>query len=77
MFAFVMDETVESLKRLFLAFKDIMGNRCDIRTMVMDKMAAQMRAAQDVFGCDIYLCYFHIRQSIQRHVCGHINLMFL
>ncbi|GAA48614.1 hypothetical protein CLF_101822 [Clonorchis sinensis] len=44
-----------------------MGEQYPVRSFVMDKLAAQMRAASVVFGCDVLLCYFHIRKAIRKH----------
>lgn len=68
MFAFVQHETNAALSTLFEIFKRMMGGCEQIRTMVMDKMAAQIRAARVTFNCDIVLCYFHVRQAIAGHV---------
>lgn len=68
MHALVLSETVASLCTLFQLFKNMMGQQYQVKTMVMDKMAAQMRAAEIVYGCDILLCYFHVRQAIRSHV---------
>ncbi|CAI2738914.1 unnamed protein product, partial [Dicrocoelium dendriticum] len=66
-YAFLRREDYASLLTLFEAFRDIMGHDIPVRTIMMDKMAAQIRAARAVFQCDILLCYFHIRQAIRKH----------
>lgn len=71
MYAFVLSETLASLCLLFEVFKRMMGQEYRVRTFVMDKMAAQIRAAELVFGCDVLLCYFHVRKAIRGHVCFH------
>lgn len=76
MYGFVANETFESLKRLFIMFSDMMGAQGLVKTMVMDKMQAQMRAAKLVFNCDIMLCYFHVKQAIRRHVSLSFNINF-
>lgn len=68
MHAFVASETVASLSVLFRMFKDMMGQQYIVRTFVMDKLAAQMRAAETVYGCDVLLCAFHVRRAIRSHV---------
>ena len=72
-YGFVISEKFTSLRRLFQMFKDLMGDPCDVRTFVMDRMPAQIRAARVVFACDINLCYFHTRQAIRRHVSCTID----
>lgn len=68
MYAYVLSEKYASLRRLFQMFKNLMGERGQVRTFIMDKLAAQIRAVNVVFGCDINLCYFHIREAVRRHV---------
>ena len=68
MYAFVISEKYASLRVMFQLFRDMMGMQYPISTMVMDKFAPQMRAAPVVFGCDVLLCYFHVRQAISKHV---------
>ncbi|GAA57341.1 hypothetical protein CLF_112558 [Clonorchis sinensis] len=69
MYAFVQSEQFASMRRMFGLFKEMMGEQYLARTFVMDKLATQMRAARVVFGCDVMLCYFHIRKAIRKHVC--------
>ncbi|KAF7236154.1 hypothetical protein EG68_12609 [Paragonimus skrjabini miyazakii] len=54
----------------FEIFREMMGEVIAVKTFVMDKMAAQMMAAHVVFGCDILLCYFHVRDAIRKHLSG-------
>ena len=68
MYAFVISEKYTSLRIMFQLFRDIMGIQYPVSTMVMDKFALQMRAARVVFGCDVLLCYFHVRQAISKYV---------
>ena len=68
MYFFVRSEQFSSLTTLFTLFKDIMGPHHSVKTVIMDKMLAQMRAAYVTLDCDIILCYFHIRQAIRKHV---------
>ncbi|GAA54049.1 hypothetical protein CLF_111999, partial [Clonorchis sinensis] len=67
MYAFVESEQFALMRRLFGLFKEMMAEQYPVRTFVMDKLAAQMRAARVVFGCDVMLCYFHIRKAIRKH----------
>ncbi|TGZ69987.1 hypothetical protein CRM22_003423 [Opisthorchis felineus] len=67
MYAFVESEQFAPMRKLFDLFKEMMGEQYAVRTFVMDKLAAQMRAARVVFGCDIMLCYFHVRKAIRKH----------
>ncbi|GAA51024.1 hypothetical protein CLF_105452 [Clonorchis sinensis] len=67
MYAFVESEQFALMRRLFGLLKEMMGEQCPLGTFVMDKLAAQMWAARIVFGCDVLLCYFHIRKSIRKH----------
>ncbi|GAA55109.1 hypothetical protein CLF_106861, partial [Clonorchis sinensis] len=69
MYAFVESEQFAPMRKLFGLFKEMMGEQYPVRTFVMDRLAAQMRAARVVFGCDVMLCYFHIRKAIRKHVC--------
>ncbi|KAG5453988.1 hypothetical protein CSKR_102101 [Clonorchis sinensis] len=55
MYAFVESERFAPIRRLFGFFKEMMGEKYPVRTFVMDKLAAQMRAARVVFGSDIYV----------------------
>ncbi|GAA56447.1 hypothetical protein CLF_110911 [Clonorchis sinensis] len=66
-YAFVESEQFAPMRRLFGLFKEMMGEQYPVRTFVMDKLAAQMRAARVVFGCDVMLCCFHIRKAIKKH----------
>ncbi|KAA3673940.1 ATP-dependent RNA helicase DHX37/DHR1 [Paragonimus westermani] len=45
MYAYVRSEKYASLRHLFQTFREVMGEHIRVRTFVMDKMAAQMRAA--------------------------------
>ncbi|GAA47147.1 hypothetical protein CLF_100009 [Clonorchis sinensis] len=45
MYAFVESEQFAPMRRLFGLFKEVMGEQHPVRTFVMDKLAAQMRAA--------------------------------
>ena len=74
MYAFVISEKYASLRVMFQLFRDIMGMQYPISTMVIYKFAPQMRAARVVFGCDVLLCYFHIRQAISKHVSVSVLL---
>ena len=74
MYAFVISEKYALLPAMFQLFGDMMGRQYPISTMVMDKFAPQMRAARVVFGCDVLLCYFHVRQAISKHVSVPILL---
>ncbi|GAA48548.1 hypothetical protein CLF_101738 [Clonorchis sinensis] len=58
MYAFVESEQFAPMRRLFGLFKEMMGEQYPNGTFVMDKLAAQMRAARIVFGCDVMLRYF-------------------
>lgn len=69
MYGFVRYETYHSLRLLFEIFQQIMGNQHPVKTFVMDKMAAQIRAAISTFGCDVLLCFFHVKEAIRKHVC--------
>lgn len=68
MHGFVLSEKFPSLRQLFLMFQRMMGELIPVRTFVMDKNAAQMRAARVTYRSDILLCYFHVREAIRRHV---------
>lgn len=68
MYALVADEKYTTLRTLMELFQDMMPCTDKIRTFVMDKCAAQMKAVTQTFGCDILLCYFHVRQAVKRHV---------
>lgn len=76
MYAFVATETFTSLKKLMKTFQELMERTDQIRTVVMDKMTAQIRAVSEVLGCEIHLCYFHVRQAIRRHVCCILDNVF-
>ncbi|KAG5441018.1 hypothetical protein CSKR_101247 [Clonorchis sinensis] len=54
---------------MFRRFPDVemMGEHYPVRTFVMDKLAAQLRAARVVFGCDVVLCYLYITKAIRKH----------
>ncbi|KAG5448017.1 hypothetical protein CSKR_106612 [Clonorchis sinensis] len=52
MYAFVKSEQFAPMRKLFILFKEMMGEHYPVRTFVMDKLAAPMRAAKVVFGCD-------------------------
>ncbi|GAA51363.1 hypothetical protein CLF_105992 [Clonorchis sinensis] len=64
---YVESEQFAPMRRLFGLFKETVGEQYPVRTFVMDKLAAQMRAARVMFGCDVMLCYFHIRKAIRKH----------
>ncbi|GAA55403.1 hypothetical protein CLF_107837 [Clonorchis sinensis] len=68
MYSFVESEQFAPKRRLFGLFEEMMGEQHPVRTFVMDKLAAQMRAASVVFGCDVRLCYFHIRKAIKKRI---------
>ncbi|GAA57419.1 hypothetical protein CLF_112695, partial [Clonorchis sinensis] len=68
MHAFVEGEQLAPMRRLFGLFKEMMGEQYPVRTFVVDKLAAQMRAARVVFGCDVMLCHFYIRKAIRKHI---------
>lgn len=68
LYALVLRETFVSLCTLFTEFRRIVGAGDLVRTFVMDKCTAQMQAVSATFGCDIILCYFHVRQAIRKHV---------
>ena len=68
MYAFVISEKYASLQVMFQLLRDMMGIQYPVSTMAMNKFAPQMRAARVVFGCDVLLCYFHVRQAITKHV---------
>ncbi|GAA54741.1 hypothetical protein CLF_105272 [Clonorchis sinensis] len=67
MYAFVESEQFAPMRRPFGLFEEMMGEQYPVRTFVVDKLAAQMRSARVVFGCDVTLCYFHIRKAIRKH----------
>ena len=71
MYAFVISKKYASLRVMFQLLRDMMGMQYPIFIMVMDKFAPQMRASRVVFGCDVLLCYFHVRQAISKHVCAY------
>ncbi|KAF7234118.1 hypothetical protein EG68_12435 [Paragonimus skrjabini miyazakii] len=73
MYGYVRSEKYASLRKLFEIFRDLMGEHITVKTFVMDKMAAQMRAARVVFGCDVLLCYFHVRDAVRKHVSFPIH----
>ena len=68
MYAYLVEESIQSLTTLCTMFKTIMGHEASsrIRTFVMDKMPAQLSAFGSSFNADICLCYFHVRQAIRR-----------
>ncbi|GAA56246.1 hypothetical protein CLF_110364, partial [Clonorchis sinensis] len=53
MYAFVEIEQFAPMRKLFGLFKEMMGEDHPVRTFIMDKLVAQMRAARVVFGCDV------------------------
>ena len=67
-YGFVLRETYHSLRVLFEVFVDMIGGCTNTRTVVMDKSAAQIRAARFVLGCDVLLCYFHVWKAVKSHV---------
>ncbi|KER31532.1 hypothetical protein T265_02299 [Opisthorchis viverrini] len=75
MYAFVESEQFAPMRKLFGLFKEMMGEAYPVRTFVMDKLAAQMRGARVVFGCDIMLCYFHVRKAIRKHKLKYSGAM--
>ncbi|GAA53929.1 hypothetical protein CLF_111643 [Clonorchis sinensis] len=70
MYAFVESEQFAPMPKLFDLFKEMMGNEYPVKTLVMDKLAAQLPAARVVFGCVVMFCYFHIRKAIRKHKMG-------
>ena len=47
-----------------------------MRTIVMDNMAAQRTAVKQVFpNTTIMLCYFHVRQAANRHVRFYVHIL--
>ncbi|KAG5444919.1 SNW domain-containing protein 1 [Clonorchis sinensis] len=60
MYAFVEGKQLAPMCKLFDLIKEMMKERYPVKT-VMDKLAAQLRATRVVFGCDIMLRYFSIR----------------
>ncbi|GAA50031.1 hypothetical protein CLF_103947, partial [Clonorchis sinensis] len=66
LYAFVESEQFAPMRKLFDLFKEMMGEHYPVKTSVMDKLAARMRAASVVFGCDAVLCYTHSANS--RHI---------
>ncbi|GAA48388.1 hypothetical protein CLF_101544 [Clonorchis sinensis] len=77
MYAFVESEQFAPMRRLFGLFKEMMGEQYPVRTFVMDKLAAQMRVARVVFGCDVMLCYFHIRKAIRKHTTPYSRFLLI
>ncbi|GAA49484.1 hypothetical protein CLF_103123 [Clonorchis sinensis] len=77
MYVFVESERFASMRRPFGLFKEMMGEQYPVRTFVMDKLAAQMRAARVVFGCDVMLCYFHIRKAIRKHTMPYSRFLLI
>ncbi|GAA56311.1 hypothetical protein CLF_110553 [Clonorchis sinensis] len=47
--------------------RETKGELHQVKTFVMDKLAAQMLAARVVFVCDFILCHIHIRKAIRKH----------
>ncbi|GAA47765.1 hypothetical protein CLF_100776 [Clonorchis sinensis] len=68
-YAFVESEQLAPVGKLFGLFKEMMGEHHPVRIFGMDKLAAQMRAARVVFGCDVMPCCFHIRKAVRKHAC--------
>ena len=68
MYTFVISEKYAFLRVIFQLFWGMMGIQYPVSTMVMDQFALQIQEARVVFGFDVLLCYFHVRQSISKHV---------
>ncbi|GAA50587.1 hypothetical protein CLF_104765 [Clonorchis sinensis] len=65
--AFLESEQFVPMHKLFDLSKETMGEHSPFRTFVMDKLVAQLLGARVVFGCDVMLCYIHIRKAIRKH----------
>ncbi|GAA54916.1 hypothetical protein CLF_106122 [Clonorchis sinensis] len=46
---------------------EMMDEQYQVKTFVMDELAVQVRVARVVFGCNVMLCYFHIRKAVRKH----------
>ena len=69
-YAYLRHENNETLHAVLSYFKEVMGaDHCNqTKAFAMDKMPARINAVRKVFGCEIVLCYFHIKQAIRRQV---------
>lgn len=69
-YGYVASEKYTVLQRMFEAFSLIHKETpvTMIQSILMDKMQAQIRAAEDVFGCPIILCHFHVLRAAKRKV---------
>ncbi|GAA48191.1 hypothetical protein CLF_101295 [Clonorchis sinensis] len=76
-YALAMREPFVPMRKMFDLFSETTGEQYPVKTFVMDKLATQMRAASAVFGCDVMLCYFHIRNAIRKHECiiKHLRIL--
>ncbi|KAG5444555.1 hypothetical protein CSKR_108081 [Clonorchis sinensis] len=64
MYAFAESEQFVPMLKLFDLSKLMMKEEYPVKAFVMDKLATRMLA---VFGCNVMLCYFHIRKAIRKH----------
>ena len=77
-YAFLMNETAETISELIQIFMDVNKDCNGLKTVVLDKSFAEISSVKALLPeVDVILCQFHVVQIWQRQLTGGKNIILL